>query len=327
MIDFCILGSGVAGSTIANLISKKYKVLVVDKARGPGGRASHKRYKKSLSFDHGVQYITPKTKNFKKFIQNLNKKNILKIWSGQHLDFTFKENIGIKYIGKRANNDICKHQLKQVKQLYLSNIIKINRHKHFWEITLKNKKKYQFRSLILTCPYPQLIKLAKKYLNKKLLNLNVKMQPNMTAMFVVKNHVKFPISSIRTNTEITTWIANENSKKRFKSTLGLWTLQSSNNWARTIINIYKKKPKLIKSTLKTEFCKLTGFKKNEIIFSNIHGWKYSYNFKKTNLTSYWNKKNSLGVCADWFLGPKVEDAWNSASDLYKKIKKNPPINK
>ena len=26
MIDFCILGSGIAGSTVANLLSKKYSV-------------------------------------------------------------------------------------------------------------------------------------------------------------------------------------------------------------------------------------------------------------------------------------------------------------
>ena len=37
MFDFCIIGSGIAGSTIANLLSKKYSVHVFDKARGPGG--------------------------------------------------------------------------------------------------------------------------------------------------------------------------------------------------------------------------------------------------------------------------------------------------
>ena len=36
MIDFCVLGSGVAGSTIANALSKKYTVHVFDKARGSG---------------------------------------------------------------------------------------------------------------------------------------------------------------------------------------------------------------------------------------------------------------------------------------------------
>ena len=50
MIDFCILGSGVAGSTIANLLSKKYSVHVFDKAKGPGGRSSTKRLKKKIKF-------------------------------------------------------------------------------------------------------------------------------------------------------------------------------------------------------------------------------------------------------------------------------------
>ena len=44
--------------------------------------------------------------------------------------------------------------------------------KYFWEITLKDKSKYQFKSLILTCSFPQLKKLAKKYLDKKILKLN-----------------------------------------------------------------------------------------------------------------------------------------------------------
>ena len=81
MIDFCVLGSGVAGSTIANILSKKYSVQVFDKARGPGGRSANKRLKKNLSFDHGVQYINPKSIKFTKFIQKLFKKKILNTWN------------------------------------------------------------------------------------------------------------------------------------------------------------------------------------------------------------------------------------------------------
>ena len=70
----------------------------------------------------------------------------------------------------------------------------------------------------------------------------------------------------------------------------------------------------------TRFIKLTGFKKNKIIFKKIHGWKYSYNYEKTPYLSIWNKKINLGVCGDWLNGPKVENAWLSANDLAKKIK-------
>ena len=170
MIDFCVLGSGIAGSTIANLLAKKYSVQVFDKARGPGGRSSNKRFKNNLSFDHGVQYISPKSKPFTKYIQKLYKNKILKSWDDNHLDFTFeKKPFSKKYIGRKANNDLVKYNLKNIKQFFASPIEKIDFKKYFWEITLKNKSKHQFKSLIITCPFPQLKKLARNYLDKDIL--------------------------------------------------------------------------------------------------------------------------------------------------------------
>ena len=125
MIDFCVLGSGVSGSTIANILSKKYSVHVFDKARGPGGRSSNKRFKNNLSFDHGVQYISPKSKIFTKYIKKLHKNKILKTWDENHLDFTFeKKTFSSKYIGKKANNDFIKYNLKNIKKSFSSLITK-----------------------------------------------------------------------------------------------------------------------------------------------------------------------------------------------------------
>ena len=70
----------------------------------------------------------------------------------------------------------------------------------------------------------------------------------------------------------------------------------------------------------SKFLNFTGYKKNKIIFKKTHGWKYSYNLNGSPLKSYWNKELRLGLCADWFIGPKVENAWLSAKDLAKKIK-------
>ena len=320
MIDFCVLGSGVAGSTIANLLSKKYSVHVFDKARGPGGRSSNKRFKNNLSFDHGVQYISPKSKSFIKYIHKLYKNKILKSWDDNHLDFTFeKKPFSKKYIGRKANNDLVKYNLKNIKQSFTSPIEKINFKKFFWEITLKNKSKYQFKSLIVTCPFPQLKKLAKNYLDKTILKLKVQMQPNITVMIALKNQKKLPISSIKFNDDVLAWAANENSKNRFKSNINLWTLQATLRWSKKTINKYKN-DKSIMNQLITRFIKLTGFEKNKIIFKRIHGWKYSYNYEKTSYLSIWNKKINLGVCGDWFNGPKVENAWLSANDLARKIK-------
>ena len=78
MSNFCVIGSGISGATIANLLNKKYSVDLFDKARGPGGRASFKRLDKVKGFDHGTQYISPKTLEFKRFIEKLIKKKKFK---------------------------------------------------------------------------------------------------------------------------------------------------------------------------------------------------------------------------------------------------------
>ena len=91
MSDFCVIGSGISGATISNLLSKKYQVNLYDKGRGPGGRASFKRIKGKVGFDHGTQYFSPKTKEFKKFTHDLIKKKNFKKMEWQSYFFKFKK--------------------------------------------------------------------------------------------------------------------------------------------------------------------------------------------------------------------------------------------
>jgi renalase len=89
MSRYCVIGSGISGATIANLLSKNHSVDLFDKARGPGGRSSFKRLDKDEGFDHGTQYISPKSPAFKKFINILIKKKNTKKMEGQ--TFIFKQ--------------------------------------------------------------------------------------------------------------------------------------------------------------------------------------------------------------------------------------------
>jgi predicted NAD/FAD-dependent oxidoreductase len=325
MKDFCIVGSGIAGSTIANLLAKKFSVEIFDKARGPGGRSSNRRYSDNLSFDHGLQYISPKTSEFKKFILNLKKKKVLKECSGNHLDFNFeKKKNSIKYIGLKGNNDICKYLIKNIKSNYLTSITNIKFNFNYWTITLNNKDKVYFKNLILTCPFPQLKKLTSKYLNKKILKINPQMLPNITILAAYKNCPQLPISTIRFNDPIISWAGQENTKNRFKSNQVLWTIQCTEKFSKKIINLFKKNKKKYEKLILKKFEDLTGYQAKSALFQNIHGWKFAYKKNVTSsLESLWLNKYQLGVCGDWFSGTKAEHAWLSAGSLFIKIKKNP----
>ena len=171
MSSFCVIGSGISGATIANLLNKRHTVDLYDKARGLGGRSSFKRLDNLRGFDHGTQYFSPKTTEFKRFTKKLIEKIILKIWGGNHkfLSDKKKENKKhVKVIGRKGNNDISKYLLKNVRCYFQSELKKINFQNRKWNLTFNDGEMKNYENLILTCPFPQLKKLIKKYIKNSL---------------------------------------------------------------------------------------------------------------------------------------------------------------
>ena len=84
MIDFAVIGSGISGATISYKLNKKYSVKVFEKAKGVGGRSSFKRFKGKIGFDHGLQYLSPRSREFKSFTNKLIRKRVIKHWKGNH---------------------------------------------------------------------------------------------------------------------------------------------------------------------------------------------------------------------------------------------------
>ncbi len=321
MSDYCVIGSGISGATIANLLNKKFQVNLFDKGRGPGGRASFKRIKGQIGFDHGTQYFSPKTIEFKKFVNRLIKIKILKKWSGNHIFLNSKKKENkkhLKIIGKKGNNDICKFLLKKVKCFYQSEVKNIYYKNKLWFLLFTDGKIRTYKGVILTCPFPQLKKLSKKFINNPFIKKKLKMDANITVMIAIKKNKVSPCSFVFED-PVLGWAGNENTKKRFKSKYDLWTLQSTFKWANKNIDKNKKNLKKNSKILIDKFFKLTKIKKTKVIYSINHGWKYSSNSKPLKIRSYWDPKKKLGVCADWFIGPRLESGWISAHDLFKKI--------
>ena len=213
-----------------------------------------------------------------------------------------------------------KYLLKDINCIFNTELIKISYKEKVWELDFSDGTKKFYKSLILTCPFPQLKKLSKKYIKHSFINKKVKMDSNITVMLATKR-MRPNISSYFFSDQILGWAAYENSKKRFKSNYDLWTLQSTYKWANKVINKNKINKLGNAKILINKFFELTNLKKNKIFHMRNHGWKYSSNSKPLNIKSYWNSSIRFGVCADWFIGPRLESGWLSAKDLSLKIKK------
>ena len=81
MKKIVVIGSGIAGLAAAkHFNSINFNITVLDKGKYPGGRISTRKNKKFI-FNHGAQFFTAKSNEFKKICQLGVKDNVLINWN------------------------------------------------------------------------------------------------------------------------------------------------------------------------------------------------------------------------------------------------------
>lgn len=76
-----ILGAGLAGLTAAHFLTRRgVAVTVLDKGRGVGGRLASRSFGGGR-FDHGAQYFSVKTPEFREFLKPLETAGLVREWS------------------------------------------------------------------------------------------------------------------------------------------------------------------------------------------------------------------------------------------------------
>ena len=313
-----IIGAGFSSAVLSQLLISK-NLLIFDKGRGPGGRSSTRRVENIGFFDHGLQYISARTKEFDLFL-NQHLQSSIKEWNGNFRSFENNKIIDSKkYIGKLGNNDFVK-DLLSAKAEYCQELLSVKRKNNKWTLQFKDKKDRECERLILTIPMEQ----CQKITNSLNLSLNFEgtMEPNLTAMIAFNKPLKISSVGIKfQKNSILGWAGNESSKLRIgnNKNLELWTLQSSLDFAKKYCHIYRDKKDEVLELMTQEFLTLLKIKNVEISHKNIHGWLYAFKSKNFSNKFYWNKDVNLGICGDWMSGPKAEDAWSSATLLANQI--------
>ncbi|MBE9013409.1 FAD-dependent oxidoreductase [Pseudanabaenaceae cyanobacterium LEGE 13415] len=79
--DIAIVGAGMAGLSCAQMLHQAgYKVVLIDKSRGLGGRIATRRLQGTHA-DHGVCYLKPKSSKFQSLLNQLVDRKILRVWT------------------------------------------------------------------------------------------------------------------------------------------------------------------------------------------------------------------------------------------------------
>lgn len=320
MKDIAVIGAGFSAATLCYFIEKDLDFY--EKSRGVGGRCSTRRVDNVGLFDHGLQYIKSHNKEFKKFLKDYSiwKGNFKIFQNNQLIDDLDKERI----IHENGNNSLVKNLFRNKNVIFNKELKSLEKKSDHFNLIFKDDTQENYKTVIISAPFQQAYNLTKQFTEDYFSKFNFSMQPNLTLMIALNKGLKLNLSAISfEDDDVLGFAANENTKKKdlINKDLELWTIQSSLKYA--IKNIYEyrnNKQNLIDEILKSFSIKLkVDIKKDNIEYSDIHGWLYAYNQKVTAPNCYWDKDLRLGICGDWFSGGNAANAFANAKQLAKSI--------
>ena len=327
MKNIAIIGAGITGITLANLLQKKYNLTVFEKSRGVGGRMATRRAE-PYQFNHGAQYFKIENKEFKDFMQPLmvnkiikplktnqieilNKKVIkrTKIYNQQYFTAVSKMNSVVKYL---INNNFsiklfCKIEktLKENDNWFIIDSDKVSHGPYDW--------------LFITIPPNQAIEIL--YNNSfKFLDIikNIKMRSCYSLMLGFDEIKEFDFDTALFLNEDVQWLSISKKILEQKEYYNL-LINSSYNFAEQNINSSKDKISnyLIKQVSDILQCELNNYKHKA-----LHFWKYAMSEKNNNLGSLIDEDLKVIVCGDWCMNGKVEGGFLSAKNAANKLLKH-----
>ncbi|HKB53951.1 MAG TPA: FAD-dependent oxidoreductase [Ramlibacter sp.] len=106
------------------------------------------------------------------------------------------------------------------------------------------------------------------------------------------------------------WVARESSKPG-RGAIERWTVQASPGWSLEHLedDQARAQAKLLKA-----FAEVTGIRA-EPAFAQVHRWLWARTQRPLGESHLWDHRSGLGLCGDWCLGCRLEDAFVSGLEL------------
>ncbi len=324
MDHIAIIGAGITGATIFNLLKKKVKLSIFEKSRGVGGRMSTRRVE-PYQFNHGAQYFKIENTEFKDFLNPLIRNNIIQPWKAKHVEIqknSIIKRVEIKnkyFAGFPHMNSIVKYLFTNNSLVKLScNINKVQQVMNKWYLIDTNRVYYgPFDWIIFTIPPNQAKDILPETFNYLNLIKTINMRSCFSIMLGFKEIKNFNFDTASFLDKDIHWFSNNKTylaKQKYYNLL----INSSYNFAKKNINNSKHKISdyLLKKASEFLNCELSNYD-----YKAIHFWRYAMLENINNFGSFVDENSKIIVCGDWCMNGKVEGAFLSANDAVKKILK------
>jgi hypothetical protein len=303
-----IVGAGMAGLACAEgLAALGCEVALIDKGRGPGGRMSTRRLatpKGEAAFDHGAQYFTVRDKAFRRRVEAWLAAGVVARWPAAGDD---------AFVGAPGMNAPVREMASRQQVVWSTRVTRLEAKASGWRLSTQTGELLDFDVAVIATPAEQAAELLAEVAPDLAARAKgAPSQPCWTLILAFASRVE--AKDCGRGEGVIGWAAR-NSSKPVRAGPESWVVQAGPDWSRTHL---EDDPATVALALKQAFAERLGAPLPPILAEDVHRWRFARSGAEGS-GAIWDAARSLGVCGDWLIGPRVEAAWLSGTDLAARI--------
>ncbi|MDB2360616.1 FAD-dependent oxidoreductase [Porticoccaceae bacterium] len=319
VIDTLIIGSGLAGLSAASRLSAQgLSVTVIDKGRGVGGRLAARRIGDAV-FDHGAQFFTARSEQFKICVNQWIKSGVAEQW---YQSYPGQPNGHPRYRGVPTMVSVAKHLAKDQTVIQSTRALELNHDGCNWIVKLEPEEPIIARSVIITSPVPQTLDLLDKGNSQLTSGIIERLQKIQYESCIAVMAVLDAPSSLEDPGALAidegpiAWISDNH--KKGASPLPALTIHASGEFSQANFNRDR-------NEVGKELIELARplFGSAPVSDFQVHGWLYSKPTTTDDEASFLLSESlempTLVLAGDAFAGPRFEGAvlsgWSAAEQI------------
>jgi renalase len=152
-----VVGAGISGLLAAReLRAAGWRVVVLDKGRGVGGRMATRRVGDG-TFDHGAQFFTVRGERFRRLVAGWLEAGVVEEWSRGFADAEGRPNEDghPRYRGAHGMTSVPKHLARDLTVRTGERVVEVKLRDGAWEALTETGSRVSGAALLLTAPVPQ----------------------------------------------------------------------------------------------------------------------------------------------------------------------------